>query len=351
MTLAVPAAHTVLDAVDATLGAARRRLTALDALAGPRTPLLGRRVVITGASSGIGAATALKVAQAGGVPILVARSLDKLAEVKAQVEAGGGTAFAYSCDITDEDSVNALTAALLAEHPQVDMLVNNAGRSIRRSLALSYDRFHDFERTMALNYFGAVRLIMNLLPHMRGRGFGHIVNISSIGVQTNSPRFAAYVASKAALDAYSRVAASETHGDGVTFTTVHMPLVRTPMIAPTSMYDAFPTLTPEQAADMVVRALVARPKEIGTPGGTLGELAYTLFPALADKVLARAYAAFPDSLAAKGADPATPGDRPAARPQLGAGGRALATASRALAEQPLSRAAQRMMRLLPGIHW
>ena len=125
--------------------------------------------------------------------------------------------------------------------PAIDMLVNNAGRSIRRSIALSHDRFHDFERTMQLNYFGAIRLIMGLLPHMRERRSGHIVNVSSIGVQTNPPRFSAYVASKAALDAWTRVVSSELVGDGITFTTIHMPLVRTPMIAPTKMYDSFPT--------------------------------------------------------------------------------------------------------------
>ena len=144
------------------------------------------------------------------------------------------------------ESVERLLERVLADHRNVDMLVNNAGRSIRRSIALSYDRFHDFERTMQLNYFGAVKLIIGLLPHMRERGSGHIVNISSIGVQTNPPRFSAYVASKAALDAFTRVVASEVIGDGVTFTTIHMPLVRTPMIAPTKMYDAFPAISPRR---------------------------------------------------------------------------------------------------------
>ncbi len=312
------------------------------------SPLAGRRIVITGGSSGIGAAAALGVAEAGGTPILVARSIDKLEEVKATIEAAGGTAYVYACDVTDAESVSALVKQLLSDHESIDMLVNNAGRSIRRSLNLSYDRFHDFERTMSLNYFGAVRLIMELLPHMRDNGFGHIVNISSIGVQTNSPRFAAYVASKAALDAFSRVAASETHGDGVTFTTIHMPLVRTPMIAPTGMYDAFPTLSPEEAGEMVVRALIKRPKEISTPMGTLGELSYTLAPGVVDVILHRAYKLFPDSLAAKGATPITPDTE---KQEMGSGTRALAAAAVALQDQPLSRAAKRMVRLLPGVHW
>ena len=165
--------------------------------------------------------------KAGGIPLLVARSMDKLEEAKAEIEAAGGTAYAYSADLSDLDSIDALVKQILDDHVSVDMLVNNAGRSIRRSIALSQDRFHDFERTMQLNYFGAIRLTMGLLPHMRERGSGHIVNVSSIGAQTNPPRFSAYVASKAALDAWTRVVSSEVVGDGITFTTIHMPLVRT----------------------------------------------------------------------------------------------------------------------------
>jgi NAD(P)-dependent dehydrogenase (short-subunit alcohol dehydrogenase family) len=183
------------------------------------------------------------------------------------------------------------------------MLVNNAGRSIRRSIALSYDRFHDFERTMQLNYFGAVKLIIGLLPHMRERGSGHIVNVSSIGVQANPPRFSAYVASKAALDAFTRVVTSEVIGDGVTFTTIHMPLVRTPMIAPTKMYDAFPTMTPDEAGEMICEALRSKPKHMGTALGTFGEVMHSLAPKVADRILHVAYRVFPDSAASKGEEP------------------------------------------------
>ncbi|HEY2141760.1 MAG TPA: SDR family oxidoreductase [Solirubrobacteraceae bacterium] len=260
----------------------------------------GKHVLITGASSGIGRATAVKVAAAGGVPLLVARNVEKLEEVRAEIVAGGGTAYVYAADIADMESVDRLVERVLSDHRGVDMLVNNAGRSIRRSIALSYERFHDFERTMQLNYFGAVKLIIGLLPHMRERGFGHIVNISSIGVQTNPPRFSAYVASKAALDAFTRVVASEVVGDGVTFTTIHMPLVRTPMIAPTKMYDAFPAITPDEAAEMICEALRSRPKHMGTRLGTFGEVAYTLAPKAVDQLLHLAYRVFPDSAASKG---------------------------------------------------
>jgi NAD(P)-dependent dehydrogenase (short-subunit alcohol dehydrogenase family) len=260
----------------------------------------GRTVVITGASSGIGKAAAEKIARAGGIPILVARSMDKLEAVKAEIEFAGGTAYVYSADLSDLESIDDLVARLLADHAAVDMLVNNAGRSIRRSIALSEGRFHDFTRTMQLNYFGAIRLTMGLLPHMRERGFGHVVNVSSIGAQTSPPRFSAYVASKSALDAWTRVASSEVIGDGVTFTTIHMPLVRTPMIAPTKIYDSFPTITPDEAGDLVCEALRSRPKHIGTRLGTFGEVAYALAPKAVDQILHMAYKVFPDSAAARG---------------------------------------------------
>ena len=260
----------------------------------------GRTVVITGASSGIGLAAAHKIAAAGGIPILVARSLDKLEAAKAEIEAAGGTAYAYSADLSDFDAIDALVERLLADHVAIDMLVNNAGRSIRRSVSLSLDRFHDYERTMQLNYFGAIKLVMGFLPHWKERGSGHVVNVSSIGAQTNPPRFSAYVASKAALDAWTRVVSSEVIGDGVTFTTIHMPLVRTPMIAPTKMYDSFPTITPDEAGDLVCEAIRSKPKQINTRLGTFGEVAYSLAPKAVDQILHMAYRVFPDSAAAKG---------------------------------------------------
>ena len=265
----------------------------------------GRTVVITGASSGIGRATALKVAAAGGIPLLVARGIEKLEALREEIEAAGGTAHVYSADLSDMDAIDDVVARMLADHPAIDFLVNNAGRSIRRSIKLSEDRFHDFERTIQLNYFGAIKMIMALLPHMRERGFGHIVNVSSIGVQTSPPRFSAYVASKSALDAWTRVVSSEVIGDGVSFTTIHMPLVRTPMIAPTKLYDHFPTISPEEAADLICEGLRARPKSINTRLGTAGEVLYALAPKAVDQILHAAYKVFPDSAASKGdKDPA-----------------------------------------------
>ncbi len=260
----------------------------------------GRRVLITGGSSGIGLAAAHKIAAAGGIPILVARSMDKLEEAKAAIEREGGTAHIYACDLSDYDAIDRLVEDVFSDHPSIDFLINNAGRSIRRSVSLSYDRFHDFERTVRLNYLGAVKLMLGVLPHMSEQRSGHIVNVSSIGVQTNPPRFSAYVASKAALDAWTRVVSSETIGDNITFTTIHMPLVRTPMIAPTKIYDSFPTITPDEAADLICEAIRSKPKQINTRLGTFGEVAYALLPKAVDQILHMAFKVFPDSAAAKG---------------------------------------------------
>jgi NAD(P)-dependent dehydrogenase (short-subunit alcohol dehydrogenase family) len=265
-----------------------------------REALEGKYVVITGASSGIGKVTALKVAQCGGIPVLVARGRDKLEDTRAAIARRGGQAHVFACDLSDLDAIDTLCKEITEELPSIDFVVNNAGRSIRRSLKLSHDRFHDFERTMQLNYFGAIRLVMGLLPAMRTQKRGHVVNVSSIGVQTNPPRFSAYVASKAALDSWSNVVASELVGDGITFTGIHMPLVRTPMIAPTKIYDKFPTISPAQAADLVIRAMVERPHEINTALGNAGAIAHTIAPKLAFRVLNMAYHVFPDSAAAKG---------------------------------------------------
>jgi NAD(P)-dependent dehydrogenase (short-subunit alcohol dehydrogenase family) len=212
----------------------------------------------------------------------------------------GGTAYVYPCDLSDLDAIEATVTTILGEHAAVDMLVNNAGRSIRRGVSLSYDRFHDYQRTMQLNYFGAIKMIMCLMPHMKERRFGHVVNVSSIGAQTNPPRFSAYVASKAALDAWTRVVSSEVIGDNISFTTIHMPLVKTAMIAPTKMYDAFPTITPDEAADLICEAIRSKPKTINTRLGTFGEVAYALAPKAVDQILHTAYKVFPDSAAARG---------------------------------------------------
>ena len=261
------------------------------------TVVKDKRILVTGASSGIGREVAKKIGEAGGTVLLVARTREKLEQLASEVEEAGGTAHVHPADLSDMDDIERLADEIVEQHGGVDVLINNAGRSIRRSVKASYERFHDYERTMQLNYFGAVRLILKLLPGMRERGRGHIINVSSIGVQANTPRFSAYVASKAALDAFSRSMAPEVIGDGVNVTTVYMPLVRTPMIAPTSIYDAFPTLSPDEAAQLVTDAILDKPKRVSTRLGTFGEVLYALSPKSVDQIMNTAYKVFPDSKA------------------------------------------------------
>lgn len=263
----------------------------------------GKVVLVTGGSSGIGLAAAIKFAEAGAITVICARDEIKLAEAVTEIrsKAGeGAQVHSFSADIANEESCKAMIDWLTQTFGGVDFLINNAGRSIRRAIEGSYDRFHDYERTMQLNYFGCLRVTMGLLPGMVAKKKGHVVNISSIGVLTNAPRFSAYVASKAALDAWTRCASSEFADQGITFTTINMPLVRTPMIAPTKIYNNVPTLAPEEAADMVAQACIAKPVRIATRLGITGELIHALMPRVAQIVMNTSFRMFPDSDAAKG---------------------------------------------------
>ncbi|OSZ64817.1 SDR family oxidoreductase [Hydrogenophaga sp. IBVHS2] len=266
----------------------------------------GKVVLVTGGSSGIGLAAAHKFAEAGATTIICGRDQDKLDEACAEAKARGYAFVAYPADIADMADCDRFVQLLIQNHGGVDYLINNAGRSIRRAIESSYDRFHDFERTMQLNYFGCLRVTMGLLPGMVARKRGHVVNISSIGVLTNAPRFSAYVASKAALDAWTRCASSEFADQGVTFTTINMPLVRTPMIAPTQIYKNVPTLAPEEAADMIAQACIFRPVRIATRLGITGQVMHALVPRVAQIVMNTSFRMFPDSSAAKGDKGAKP---------------------------------------------
>jgi NAD(P)-dependent dehydrogenase (short-subunit alcohol dehydrogenase family) len=268
----------------------------------------GRVVLVTGGSSGIGLAAAHKIAQAGAITVIVGRDQDKLDAAKAEIDAAlkeagnpnGGEVVTVSADLASLEGCDQMVAWLVEKYGGVDVLINNAGRSIRRGIESSYDRFHDFERTMQLNYFGCLRTTMGLLPQMAAKRSGHVVNISSIGVLTNAPRFSAYVASKAALDAWTRCAASEFIDVGVTFTTINMPLVKTPMIAPTKIYENVPTLTPEEAADLIVQAIVYKPVRIATRLGVFGQMLHAAAPRIAQIVMNTTFRMFPDSDRAKG---------------------------------------------------
>ncbi len=269
----------------------------------------GKVVLVTGGSSGIGLSAACKFAEAGATTIICARGEDQLVEAKKEILAfagKGAKVFTYSVDITDAEGCAALVKSLETEHGGVDFLINNAGRSIRRAIEASYERFHDFERTMQLNYFGSLRITMGLLPGMVAKKKGHVVNISSISVLINAPRFSAYVASKAALDAWTGCAASEYADQGVTFTTVNMPLVRTPMTAPTKIYENMPLLAPEEAADMIVQACINKPVRVATRLGTSVQLLHAGLPRIAQILMNTTFRMFPDSAAAKGDKSAKP---------------------------------------------
>jgi len=295
----------------------------LDALQGKslESSVKGRITMITGASSGIGEATAIQIGAAGGEVVLVARTLENLERVAEEVRSAGGVAHVYPCDLNDLDAIAVMCDQVLADLGGVDILINNAGRSIRRSLARSYDRMHDYQRTMQLNYFAPVQLILKLAPGMRERGFGHVINVSSAGVQTRVPRFGAYIASKSALDTLCDALQAETVTDNVRFTTVHMALVRTPMISPTKMYDRFPALTPEQAAGTLCDAIVHRPRRVSPPIGQVFSIVDGFSPSLMDHLRARGFAMVDDSAAARGA------------------------------ETPLSPATETFVRATRGVHW
>ncbi|HEY3181114.1 MAG TPA: SDR family oxidoreductase [Casimicrobiaceae bacterium] len=282
-------------------------------------------VVVTGGSSGIGQATARKLAAAGAKVVIVARDPDKLEATRKEIAEAGGRCFAYSCDLSDMNAIDAVAKKILADHTAVEFLVNNAGRSIRRAVINSLDRFHDFERTMQLNYFGAVRLILAFLPKMVEQKRGHIINISSIGVLSRAPRFSAYVASKSALDAFAECAASEVIDKGIHFTNINMPLVRTPMIAPTKMYENVPTLSPDEAAGLVVEAIVYRPVRIATRLGIFGAVCHAIAPKVTQVLLNTAFHMFPDSAAAQGKKEGEP--------------------------QPLTPEQMAFAQLTQGIHW
>ncbi|MDX1875895.1 SDR family oxidoreductase [Mycolicibacterium sp. 120266] len=311
----------------------------------PDGPLVGRHVIITGASSGIGRASAVAVAQRGATVFALARNADALDELVDEIRAAGGKAHAFTCDVTDSASVEHTVKDILGRFGHVDYLVNNAGRSIRRSVAASTDRLHDYERVMAVNYFGAVRMVLALLPHWRERRFGHVVNVSSAGVQANSPKYSAYLPSKAALDAFAEVVGTETLSDHITFTNIHMPLVSTPMIAPSKRLNPMPPITAEHAAAMVVRGLIEKPARIDTPVGTLADLGTYFTPRLSRRVLHQIYLGYPDSAAARGeAVPAPNADAPPVTRQPKRAVRAPRTAR-------VPRPVKRAVRLIPGVHW
>jgi thioester reductase-like protein/NADP-dependent 3-hydroxy acid dehydrogenase YdfG len=308
----------------------------------PAGPLVGKHVIITGASSGIGRASAIAVAERGATVFALARNAEALDELIAEIRAAGGQAHAFTCDVTDSTSVEHTVKDIVGRFGHVDYLVNNAGRSIRRSVINSTERLHDYERVMAVNYFGAVRMVLALLPHWRERRFGHVVNVSSAGVQARNPKYSSYLPTKAALDAFADVVATETLSDHITFTNIHMPLVRTPMIVPSRRLNPVPPISAEHAAAMVVRGLVEKPARIDTPLGTLADFGNYMTPKLSRRILHQLYLGYPDSAAARGIVPPEPSTSGTRRPKRPAGSTPSLRVPR-----PIKRA----IRLVPGVHW
>ncbi|MGN6338830.1 SDR family NAD(P)-dependent oxidoreductase [Mycobacterium sp.] len=248
-----------------------------------RATVSGKTVLVTGASYGIGEATARSVAAAGATVLVVARSEERLGDLTASINAGGGRAVAYPTDLTDESAVSTLTKQITEEHGPLDLVVSNAGKSLRRSLHDQYDRPHDFQRTIDINYLGPVRLLLGLLPAMRRNGSGHIVNVSSVAVRVApGPQWGAYQASKGAFDKWLRSVAPELHTDGVDVTTVYFALVRTRMIAPTPVLGSLPGLSPDEAADAIAKAIIERPRTIAPPWVLPAEVASVLLAGPAD---------------------------------------------------------------------
>ncbi|MEZ0351306.1 SDR family NAD(P)-dependent oxidoreductase [Mycobacterium sp. pR1184] len=266
--------------------------TATDRLANParvgdpdklRAAVSGKTVLVTGASYGIGEATARKLAAAGATVLVVARSAERLDDLAAAINAGGGHAFAYPTDLSDEDAVHGLTKQLTENHGPLDIVVSNAGKSLRRSLHQQYDRPHDFQRTIDINYLGPIWLLLGLLPAMRENGGGLVVNVSSVGVRVvPGPQWGAYQASKGAFDRWLRSVAPELHADGVDVTSVYFALVRTRMIAPTPILGRLPGLSPGQAADAIAKAIIERPRTNEPPWVFPAELASVLLAGPAD---------------------------------------------------------------------
>ena len=253
----------------------------------------GKVVLVTGASRGVGRSVAVQAAQAGALVLLVARSADKLEAAVAEIREAGGEAHAYPTDLSSYEQVDTLAETVLREHGGVDVLVHNAAHSIRRPVSLSVDRFHDYERLMALNYFAPVRLTLRLLGSLRERS-GSISHILTQGVLIPTPFFPAYTATKAALDAFADALAGELQHEGLQVSSVYLPLVKTEMIGPTADYAGRKNvMTPELAAAMILDGIADRRRRIMPPGTKALLFGNRVMPATTTRVLNILQRAFP----------------------------------------------------------
>ncbi len=264
----------------------------------------GKLVIITGGGTGIGLAAAHRLARAGARIVICGRTLEKLEEAQKALQAEGGICHIYQADLADMPACDRFIDQVMADHGAIDILINNAGRSIRRAVEFAYERFHDYERTMQINFYSPLRLTLRVLPGMSERKSGHIINISSMGVVGPPPRFSAYIASKSALEGFTRVAETEFVDRKIHFTNINMPLVRTPMIGPTKAYDYAPTLTPEEAAEMVVDAIVHKRSRIMSDMGRFQQIWNVISPNTYAVAMNSTFRMFEDPHEAKDKKPA-----------------------------------------------
>jgi short-subunit dehydrogenase len=237
----------------------------------------GKTILITGATFGIGEKLSYQLAKTDANLILVARTEEKLDQIKREIEANGGKVAIFPTDLTDIKSVENLLAKLNNLPNGVDIVINNAGKSILRSIKDSLDRFHDFQRTMALNYFAPVQLLLGLIPILE-KNKGHIINVSAVNVLLiPAPFWAAYQSSKTAFDQWFRCAAPELNAAGIKTTSIYLPLVRTRMIEPTAEYKNAPAMSPNHVASIICKTIYTHKKYFAPWWLIFGQLASVIF--------------------------------------------------------------------------
>lgn len=244
----------------------------------------GKVIVITGSSSGIGAAAARQLAERGAIVCVLARRAEQLAKIVDDITARGGTAFAYAADLTDDDSTTTAVDQIFKDHGHVDVLINNAGRSIRRPIKESFDRLHDHERVMAANYFGAIRITNRILPAMLERRRGHVVFSSTMSTQLPIPLFSAYLASKSALESYARSLSAELGSEGISSTIVYFPMVRTEMSGATDIYSAMKMMSADDAGSWLVKAALQKPSRVTSWTGAVSQAGMSVLPGAITKI-------------------------------------------------------------------
>ncbi len=252
-----------------------------------RSKLQGKTILITGASSGIGEQVAYLLADIDAHLILVARREEKLLAMKSEIEMEAAKVSVFRADLRNKDEMEGLLATIHQLPEGLDVFVSNAGLSINRSIHQSLDRYHDFTRTMAINYFAPVQLLMEVIPLLQ-RNQGQVINISTVNaLLLPIPHWAAYQASKAAFDTWFRSAMPELNVMGISTTSIYLPLVRTPMILPTTAYQKMPAMSPKHVAKIICKSMYTRVRTYRPWWLIFGQLASILFRGILEMVIPR----------------------------------------------------------------